>query len=102
VWRESGENKDAGRRCDFFTAIGDMAAPYCLFTACRCRAHCGVIKKRSSAITESAASSILKGWGGYAAVVIVRSFLRLAGRWRSSAAVCGARSAVGSTTASSL
>lgn len=96
-------------------------------------------------ITEANSMSILKGWGGYAAVVIVRlkalapyalielilpggsimalllwlyrrrkdavgvgrlpvrllPFLRFAGRLRSSAAVCGARSAVGSTVASS-
>ena len=89
-------------------------------------------------MTEANSMSILKGWGGYAAVVVVRlkalapyalielilpggsvmalllwlyrrrkdgvgfgrlpvrllSFLRLAGRLRSSAALCGARSAL--------
>src|SRR5579863_5392448 len=47
-----------GTALRFSTAIGDLAAPPCLFTACHCRAQCGAIKKPSLAITESAASAL--------------------------------------------
>jgi hypothetical protein len=61
-----------GTALRFFTAIGDLAAPYCLFTVCRCRAQCGAIKKRSLAITETAASAFARhGTSRVAKVVLL-------------------------------
>src|SRR6202041_1829055 len=43
---EHGANRrelERGTAHRFFTVIGVPAARYCLFTACRCRAQCGVI-----------------------------------------------------------